>query len=181
MSAGVIGILTGPVGIGKTTIAERVIGMARRQGILGGGLLAPAMKNSCGQKVGIWGMDAMTAERRILARTDRTLGGPTIGPYSFDTQALNWSIDVLRNAILTCDLVVVDEIGKLELWQGIGLAPILPHLARGEAHNALILVRDSLLSELQTRLQPVEQAVFTADEQNRDGLSAHLLAHFVQP
>ena len=63
-------LLTGPIGVGKTTVAERVAGLALRQGLACGGLLAPAMLNACGQKAGIWGMDVATGERRQLARTD---------------------------------------------------------------------------------------------------------------
>jgi len=171
-----IGLLTGPVGAGKTTVAERVTGLARRQGIVCGGLLAPAMVNTCGQKAGIWGVDIGTGERRVLARTDRDLGGPAIGPYSFDAVALDWAVGVVDGAIGSCDLLIVDEIGKLELWRGVGLAPVLPRLSAGEARRALILVRDSLLSELQAILGPVEQVVFRVREENRDALPPDVLS-----
>jgi len=173
-----VGLLTGPVGAGKTTVAERVAGLARRQGLVCGGLLAPAMVNSCGQKAGIWGLEVRTGERRILARTDRDLGGPAVGPYSFDQAALAWALGVVESAIAggqPCDLLLVDEIGKLELWRGIGLAPVLPRLAAGEIGRSLVLVRDSLLVELQARLGPVEQRVFEVDEGKRGTLASHIL------
>ncbi len=169
-------LLTGPVGVGKTTVAERVAGLALRQGLACGGLLAPAMKNACGQKAGIWGVDVATGERRPLARTDRDLGGPTMGPYSFDATALEWATAVVAGAIDTCELLLVDEIGKLELWQGLGLAPILPRLAAGEAGRALVLVRQSLLDELQGRLAGIETIVFQVQEGNRDELPAQVSA-----
>jgi nucleoside-triphosphatase THEP1 len=135
-----IGLLTGPVGVGKTTVAERVVGLARRQGLHCGGLLAPAMVNHCGQKVGIWAVDVDTGDRRVLARTDRELDGPAIGSYSFDKAALVWATGIIEMAMTApnlatprrCDLLVVDEIGKLELWRGVGLAPVLSGLAAGK-------------------------------------------------
>ncbi len=180
MTSARIGLLTGPVGVGKTTVAERVVGLARRQGLVCGGLLAPAMVNGCGQKAGIWGVDVRTRERRILARTDRDLGGPSIGPYSFDQATLDWAVSLIEHALRpppqwACDLLIVDEIGKLELWQGIGLAPLLPWLAAGAVSRSLVLVRDSLLAELQARLQPVEQVVFEVSEANRDSLAVRIL------
>lgn len=171
-----IGLLTGPVGVGKTTVAGRVVSLARQQGLVCGGLLAPAMTDSRGQKVGIWGVDLRSGERRPLARTDRRLGGPQIGPYSFPVEALDWAVGVVEQAIGRCDLLLLDEIGKLELWHGVGLAPLLPRLAAGEVERALVLVRDSLLAELQARLQPVEQVVFRVSEGNRGRLAAPILA-----
>lgn len=178
-----IGLLTGPVGVGKTTVAERVMGLARRQGLNCGGVLAPAMVNRCGQKVGIWGVDPRTGERRVLARTDRELGGPSIGPYSFDEAALAWATGLVEAAMAgphgggtrPCDLLIVDEIGKLELWHGIGLAPILPLLAAGQVKRSLVLVRDSLLAELQAHLGSAEQVVFEVHEENRGTLAPGIL------
>jgi nucleoside-triphosphatase THEP1 len=174
-----LGLLTGPVGVGKTTVAERVVGLARRQGLLCGGLLAPAMMNACGQKAGIWGVNISGGERRILARTDRALDGPAVGPYSFDEAALAWATGVVDSAIGTCELLVVDEIGKLELERGLGLAPILPRLAAGQAPRSLVLVRDYLLTKLQGRLESVEWMVFEVSEQNRGELPPHVLRHLL--
>lgn len=181
MKTSIVGLLTGPVGVGKTTITERVVGLARGQGLRCGGLLSPTIKNQCGQKVGIWAVDILTGERRIQAATDRELGGPTIGPYSFDPAALDWAMEVLEKALGACDLLIVDEIGKMELWQGIGLAPIVPRLAAGEAERALVLVRDHLLADLQSRLGSAEQRVFTASLENRDALPPDILSRMLEP
>ncbi len=170
-----VGLLTGAVGVGKTTVAGRVIELARQQGLICGGLLAPAMM-APGGRIGIWGVDIGTGERRVLARTDGDLGGPAIGPYSFDAAALAWAVGVVQAARNRCDLLVVDEIGKLELWQGIGLAPVLPWLAAGAVDRALVVVRDSLLAELQARLGSVEQVVFYVNEQNRGDLPPLIVA-----
>jgi nucleoside-triphosphatase THEP1 len=61
-----------------------------------------------------------------------------VGPYSFDPAALARALRVLRKAATLrqafdraqdtasgCDLLIVDEIGPLELEQGKGFAPIL--------------------------------------------------------
>ncbi len=176
MSDALIGLLTGAVGAGKTTAAERVAGLARRRGLVCGGLLAPALTGQCGIKIGIWGVDLLTGERRTLARTDRELGGPQIGTYSFDDAALMWANDAIEKAIGACDLLLVDEIGKLELWSHAGLAPIVPRLASGEARRSLALVRSALLAELQARLGHVEQIVFELDAQNRAELPLNVLA-----
>jgi nucleoside-triphosphatase THEP1 len=175
VTAARIGLLTGPVGIGKTTVAERVIALVQRRGLTCGGLLAPALVDPAGQKIGIWGVDVRSGERRTLARTDLELGGPTIGPYSFDAAALDWALAAIEKALGKCDLLVVDEIGKLELWHGRGLAPVLPGLASGEARRSLVLVRDHLLLELQARLAAVEQVVLQVNKENREEMPPQVL------
>jgi nucleoside-triphosphatase THEP1 len=202
-------LLTGPVGAGKTTIAERVAGLARQRGIACRGLLAPALRAACGQKAGIVGIDLATGERRTLAHTGRELGGPRLGPYSFDAAALEWATAVILAALASpppvgaftspppagasgspplaegteggCPrLVIVDEIGTLELWHGQGMAAVLPVLAAGPAGRVLVVVRESLLEELHERLGEVEQRVFRASEQNRDGLPAEIVEALLQ-
>ncbi len=170
-----LGLLVGEIGAGKTTAAGRVAGLVLRRGWTCGGLLAPAMHDACGQKIGIWGLDVAGGERRPLARTDRDLGGPAVGDYSFDGTALDWAVGVIESALGRCDLLIVDEIGKLELWQGIGLAPILPRLAAGEAPCALIVVRASLLAELRATLTGIEPVVFHLDRSNRDTLPSQIV------
>jgi nucleoside-triphosphatase THEP1 len=137
------------------------------------------MMNRCGQKVGIWGVDILTAERRILARTDRDLGGPHVGPYSFDGAAFAWATRVLDQAVGACDLLVVDEVGRLELERGAGLYAIVPWLASGQVGCSLVLVRDSLQVELQARLAAldsgIEQLVFRVNENNRQELPRVIL------
>lgn len=179
-------LLTGPVGVGKTTIAQRVVDLARQQGLICGGVLAPAITDHRGRKVGVYGIDLRTGERRTLARTDRDLGGPTVGVYSFDGEALAWAVQVVEQALdprttPPCDLVIVDEIGKLELWQGIGLAPILPLLSTPRRPWVLILVRDSLLAELQARLGPGARPVFWASQENREEMPSRIVNTFWPP
>jgi hypothetical protein len=188
-NSAVIGLLTGPVGVGKTTIARRAVDLARSRGTACGGLLAPALLDGRGEKVGIWGLDAGSGERRLLARTEADLGGPSVGPYSFSAQALAWGVTVIGRALGRCDLLVVDEIGKLELWQDAGLAPVLwqdaglapvlPWLAAGKAGRALVVVRDFLLAETQQRLGPAQQTVFWTDLENRDGMPARIVAQLL--
>ena len=168
-------LLTGQVGVGKTTVAERVAGRAQRNGLVCGGLLSPALKNPCGQKLGIWGVDLASGERRLLARVDRELGGPVVGVYSFDAQAIDWAVGTIERATRESDLVFVDEIGKLELWRDEGLAPVLPLLTSQMAARALVIVRRELLEELQARLSGVETSVFEVTEANRDHAPARVL------
>ena len=75
----------------------------------------------------------------------------------------------------SCDLLIIDEIGKLELWHGIGLASVLAPLASGGGTRSLVLVRESLLAELKEKLEPIELIIFEINDQNRNQIPYHIL------
>jgi len=183
MSRSRLALLTGPVGIGKTTIAGRVVELARHRGIACRGVLAPALRNA-GLKIGIAGVDLATGERRTLACTSCDMKGPRLGSYSFDAEALEWATSIILEALSPTQgaeataenaaLVVVDEIGKLELWQRLGLAAVLPALASCPSACVLVIVRESLLDELRARLGDACPLLFWAGEETRDTLPGRI-------
>jgi nucleoside-triphosphatase THEP1 len=90
---------------------------------------------------------------------------------------------VLERAIsVGCDLLMVDEIGPLELEQGKGFAPILDLLPVGGPTYTLIVVRPALLDPLLLRLRDAvrrpcrtEFTVFSVTEENRAELPLQIV------
>jgi nucleoside-triphosphatase THEP1 len=150
-------------------------------------------------KVGFEAMDVGSGERWPLAYTDpstilrqgsgqgsghrQELGGPRVGPYSFEPAVLDRALRVLRRAISAgCDLLMVDEIGPLELEQGEGFAPILDLLPVEGPTHTLIVVRPALLDPLLLRLRGAVRrpcrtgfTVFSVTEENRDELPLQIV------
>ncbi|MDY7039356.1 MAG: nucleoside-triphosphatase [Chloroflexota bacterium] len=171
-----IALLGGEIGAGKTTVCQQVVNLARERGFVCGGLLTPALVEN-GHKVGIIGADLSNGERRVLARTDRDLGGSRVGCYHFTADAFDWANALIASTVAAgCDLLAVDEIGPLELEHGGGLAPALNLIAA--APRALIVVRLSLVDVLRDRLKRVGRAslsdhtikVFLTTASSRDRL-----------
>ncbi|MCR4407944.1 MAG: nucleoside-triphosphatase [Anaerolineae bacterium] len=147
----IVALVSGEIGAGKTTICQKVVESARTRGVTCGGLSTPALVEH-GRKVGIVGVDLRSGERRVMARIDRDLGGPRVGCYYFMADAFPWANAVIASAVEAgCDLLVVDEIGPLELMQGGGLIPALDLL--DAIPRALVVVRLSLVEALRNRLQ----------------------------
>jgi len=159
-------LLTGRRGVGKTTVCQAVAELARRRGYRPGGVITPALYDSYGAKAGFEAVDVGSGERWPLARTAQEMGGPWVGPYSFDPAALDRALKVLRraaiagtgatnrrNSAVPCDLLMVDEIGPLELEQGQGFAPILDLLPVEGPTHTLIVVRPALLDPLLLHLR----------------------------
>jgi nucleoside-triphosphatase THEP1 len=187
-------LLTGRRGVGKTTVCQAVAELARRRGYRPGGVITPAlyacpadwelgMGNWELTKVGFQALDVGSGERWPLARTDPEIRGPRVGPYSFDPAALARALRVLGRAISAgCDLLMVDEIGPLELEQGKGFAPILDLLPVEGPTHTLIVVRLALLDPLLLRLRgavgrPYRTGftVFSVTEENRDELPLQIV------
>ena len=79
-----LAVLTGEIRAGKTTAALRTAQLAREQGYICGGFVSPARLAPDGRKLGIDVLSLADDERRRLALCEGELGGPRIGPYSFD-------------------------------------------------------------------------------------------------
>lgn len=144
-------VIVGSSGAGKSTICRRVIDEWRRRGLSAAGVVAGARAGSPAGR-GLDVVDVATGQRLPLAEFDRATGGPVTGRWHFhqDTLAagLAWCAAVRPDA-----LFVVDEVGPLELEQGLGWAPVVPRLA---AHPgpALVAVRTALATALLAALRP---------------------------
>ncbi|MFQ5814527.1 MAG: nucleoside-triphosphatase, partial [Anaerolineae bacterium] len=157
--------------VGKTTVCRRVVELARGLGYDPAGVLAPALLDEDGFPLAYHALMVSDGQQRLLARANGDLGGPRTGRYSFDADVFSWMIARLRGAISQgCDLLIVDEIGPLELEQGRGLAPILSDLSAEGLPPLLLVVRAELAGRLQKRLPDIPFRTFTVTQDNRQAL-----------
>lgn len=137
-------VISGPSGCGKTALCLRVVGAAREQGLVVRGVLSPARLVQ-GVKVGIDVLDLSSNERRPLAETEAQAAGSATEGWRFHADALAWGVGILRRSV-PCDLLVIDELGPLELLCGAGWAEALATLRSGNYHWALVVVRPELVA-----------------------------------
>jgi len=165
-------LLTGKRQAGKTTVCKQVAELARGLGYDPAGVLTPVLLDEGGFPATRHALMVSDGEQRLLALADGDLTGPRTLRYSFDADVLSWVIDGLRRAILQgCDLLIVDEIGPLELEQGRGLAPLLSDLSTGRLPPLLLVVRPELTARLQERLPVIPFRTFTVTQENRQALA----------
>ncbi len=169
-----IALLSGEIGAGKTTICQRVLALARKRGYRCGGLLTPAIFDQDGNKIGIEALDPLSGQSWTLARADRPMDGPQTGRYHFEARALQRCLTAIEQGATEGDLLLIDEIGPLELEQEKGLSPVLDILLH--TPRVLVVVRSDLLDQLARRwlafpkCQAPQVAVFTVTEENREAL-----------
>jgi len=71
--------------------------------------------------------------------------------YLFDEDVLAWANGTIASAS-PCDLLIVDELGPLEIEQGRGFVAAFDMLRRGDYRLAVVVVRPSLLDSFGARL-----------------------------
>jgi nucleoside-triphosphatase len=167
-------LVTGERGVGKTHLCQQVIEQARRSGYRCTGVLSRAVFNE-EEKVAITLADVATNSERTLAVADDLPAEVTWGRYRFVPSTLEWGSDLLAGAT-PCDLLVVDELGPLELMLGQGLIAALDVLDEGGFSLALVVVRSELLDTLREELQDAETTVVEVDLQNRDQLPRQIMS-----
>jgi nucleoside-triphosphatase THEP1 len=171
-------ILTGPIGIGKSTITRKVYELAVSRGYKISGVISPPLYDENGIKVGFFAEDISSGERWILGRNDNavSLKGPVWGKYTFSEEGFEKAVRALKRAHSDgCDLLILDEVGPLELLCGKGFRPFLELLTGETVTNLLIVVRPSLIKEVLKVLNRKDIALFHADIENRDRLPANIV------
>ena len=138
-----LAILSGPKGSGKTTVCRKLVELARQRGLDCAGILAPAHFEGA-RKVGIDLLDVRGGERRPLAKADNLPGELRTAAYRFDVSTIQWGTALL-DAACPCDVLVIDEIGPLELERGQGWINALNVLHSGQFELAVVVVRPALL------------------------------------
>ena len=104
-------------------------------------------------------------------------GGDAFAPgFRFDPEVFERGAQVLAHAT-PCDLLVVDELGPIELLGGRGWANALEVLRLGNFGTALVVCRPELLEILEAKLGESpsgRMTVVVVTEENRDTLAVEL-------
>ena len=137
---------------GRTSWCRQYIKRRRESGSSVGGILSPAIEKQ-GQRVGSNAIDLLTSQEIPFARPSRYRsfkGGEKVGDYTISREGILFACGAIQRAVEgRCDLVVIDEVGPLEL-RGSGLMPAVES-ALASAVNVLIVVRSSSKEALRRR------------------------------
>jgi len=104
-------LLTGPPGIGKTTAIRKVLAVLR--GVKAGGFFTEAIEEE-GRRTGFALVD-LAGPRGVLASVTVS-AGPRVGRYGVNVADMERiGVPALVHALDSADLIVCDEIGRMEL------------------------------------------------------------------
>ncbi len=157
----------GPPGVGKSTVIYKVIEMCKSHFTIGGILTRD--KRLKGKRIGFEIVDIASGMQGQLA--DLWGNGPRVGHYRVNLDDLEKiSLSAFETA-LTCDLIVVDEVGPMELQSHkfiqavdkviVSEKPILVVVKQGYTHPLAHTIRKTF-------------ALITVTRENRDLLPPEL-------
>jgi nucleoside-triphosphatase len=108
-------LLTGPPGVGKTTMVNRLYDHYSAIGMRIAGITTREERQN-GQRVGFKIKDLSTGKEGWLAQKD-SLQGPRVGSYRVVSKDLETiGVSALVHAFEEpCDMIIVDEIGPMEM------------------------------------------------------------------
>ncbi len=107
-------LLTGIPGIGKTTVILKVAEALKTAGVNVGGMISREVREGSA-RVGFEIMDLANNNCDWLAHTNQKTG-PKIGKYHVKMEGLEKiGATAIKSAVEKCDVVVIDEIGPMEL------------------------------------------------------------------
>ncbi len=107
-------LITGPPGIGKTTLLKEIKNKIKDSGYSIGGMYCPEIREN-GRRTGFNIIDMASRRKGILASIHNTKG-PSVGRYRINIDEINdVGVLALKNALKTSDYIFIDEIAPMEL------------------------------------------------------------------
>lgn len=108
--------VTGRPGIGKSTLIKSLVQQLRRLGCSVGGVLTPEVREN-GIRRGFQLVDAASGASVVLAYVAGQ-GDLRVGKYYVNRSAGLFGASVLRRSLENSDVIVIDEVGPMELRLG---------------------------------------------------------------
>jgi len=156
-------IVTGVIGVGKSTVCQKLTKILQSNGLVCGGILT--FKSAEG---GIIIEDIRSGKKAPLAEINKGASGePRTDRYFFNQSGINLGIQAVNEAV-SADVLIVDEVGQLEL-RGEGLVPVLEIIKSGRFKNCVTVVRKTLLPFYLPQFSNPPR-VFEVTMENRDEL-----------
>ena len=107
--------VTGRPGIGKTTVILNATDELRKRGYIVGGMITREVREN-GTRIGFQILDVNRGQTGWLAHTSQPTG-PQVGKYRVNLNDLDQiGVEAIQDALGTADIVVIDEIGPMELF-----------------------------------------------------------------
>lgn len=147
-------VITGESGAGKTAWCAQMCAFAERETLRVAGVISYGIFEGA-EKVAIEVCVLPSGERRILAKRREYVVGAATPRWQFDERVLAWSDSQLA-ALTACDVLIIDELGPLELLHGRGWQSAFTALQAARYELACVVVRPTLVERFKARFSAAQ-------------------------
>jgi len=159
--------VTGPPGVGKSTLVAKAAEASR---LKVGGVLARERRYK-DRRVGFELLDLCSGAMGILA--DETGSGPQLGKYRVHPEELDGVGAGAIEAALKCDLIVVDEVGPMELTSHRFVSAV--EMAIASSKPMLVVLHEWSNHRLAKKIRNTFK-VLAVTRENREALAEEIAA-----
>lgn len=164
-------LLVGRPGSGKTTLVKKVVGEVARKGLKLSGFFTEEIREG-GERKGFL-VENLNGERAVFAHVDFR-SKPRVSRYGVDISIFERvALHSLEREFPRSDLVVIDEIGKMELLSPKFLVLLAQILAFGKMVLATSQERGDLLKHTPLAGEPLQ--LYRMSRESGDALSSRLV------
>ncbi len=144
--------LSGLPGVGKTTTLIKTIEILEEEGFVVGGMITEELRED-GRRTGFYVLDWMSKEKKVFAHKNYE-SRYRVGKYGIDIGILEEvGIGALQRAMEEADVIVIDEIGKMEV-ESKKFVAVVREILDMDKHLIMTLhkkSRNPLLQEIRRR------------------------------
>ena len=158
-------IISGNIQEGKTTFVEKVIKRLERENIKTAGFLSKVIYRN-EQRIGYQITELGSERSELLCTLDAHTNWQKVGKFYFNPSGQQLGIHILEDIPQTADMVVIDEIGPLELGGG-GWAPAIDKLIKTTSLPMIWVVREQLVEKIARKWQVGDVYLFLLSESPR--------------
>ena len=170
-------LVTGPPGVGKSTLISRVVFRLKGTGVMVGGCLTSEMREK-GVRVGFAVVNLTDGGRGELASATSHLG-PRVGRYRVNLKDLaSVGAAGLQRASESSEVIVIDEVGPMELVSPEFRRALKACIESGKPILAVVHPRldDDLLTELKEKAEEIVTLSLDNQDSVGDYIAAKILA-----
>jgi nucleoside-triphosphatase len=171
-------LLTGRPGVGKTCVLLRAVDILKAEGYEIGGMVSREIRER-GSRVGFEIVDFGTGRKGWLSHINQPIG-PQVGKYRVNLSDLNTiGASSILNAMKNADIIVVDEIGPMELFSSDFREAVINALDSNKMMICTIHYRalDPLINTIKAR---EDAQIFEVTHENRKNLHTVLVGRVLQ-
>ena len=164
-------VITGDIGIGKTTVCKKVISKLKKKKFLCGGVLS--VKDSKGD---IKVLDLRNNKEIAFASDNIEYNGPRTRNKFFNQEGIDFGIKAIEKS-LDSDFLFVDELGPIELEKE-GYYKLLDYIKNNQFNNIILIIRRSLLSKYKKILDR-KIKLFEVNRENRNSIPSKIYEYLI--